>query len=172
MSLNKDSNNTNKLSFLDFNFKNYINQGLEVIGFKRPTDIQNIIIPKVLNGVNVIGKSQTGTGKTHAFLLPLLQKLDERINEVQEVIIVPTRELGSQIYQEINKIIKYSDQPIDVRLYVGGTDRLNELERLKKSQPQIVIGTIVNLSVLAISSFNLFILFFASSAHAKESSID
>lgn len=152
MSLNKDSNNTNKLSFLDFNFKNYINQGLEVIGFKRPTDIQNIIIPKVLNGVNVIGKSQTGTGKTHAFLLPLLQKLDERINEVQEVIIVPTRELGSQIYQEINKIIKYSDQPIDVRLYVGGTDRLNELERLKKSQPQIVIGTIGKLSDLAISS--------------------
>lgn len=139
-------------SFNQYNFKEYINEGLKAIKFSVPTEIQSIVIPKALNGINIIGKSQTGTGKTHAFLLPLLEKIDENINEVQAVIIVPTRELGGQIFDELNKIIKYSPISIDARLYVGGTDRVNELERLKKSQPQIVIGTIGKISDLAIST--------------------
>lgn len=138
--------------FTKYNFKDYINEGLKAINFVKPTDIQEEVIPKALNGINIVGKSQTGTGKTHAFILPILQKLDELNKAVQAVIIVPTRELGSQIYEEINKISKYSVNPIDVRLYVGGTDRVNELERLEKSQPQIVIGTIGKLDDLAIKS--------------------
>ena len=144
-----------KNSFMDYNFKEYIYRGLEAIKFKNPTDIQQIVIPKALSGINIIGKSQTGTGKTHAFLLPLLQKLDESLDEVQIVIIVPTRELGGQIYEELNKLTKFSDTAIDARLYVGGTDRNEELERLKKSQPQIVIGTIGKISDLAIASNTL-----------------
>lgn len=137
--------------FKDYNFKSYINKGLESINFFKETDIQKHVIPKALNGENIIGKSSTGSGKTHAFILPILEKLNDE-KEVQAVIVVPTRELGFQIYDEINKITKFSDEVIDVRLYVGGTNRDNELARLEKSQPQIVIGTIGKLKDLAIEA--------------------
>lgn len=137
--------------FKDYKFKDYINKGLESIKFFEETDIQKIVIPKVLNGENIIGKSSTGSGKTHAFILPMLEKLNNE-HEVQSTIIVPTRELGFQIYDEINKITKFSDEPIDTRLYVGGTNRENELLRLEKSQPMIAIGTIGKLRDLAVES--------------------
>lgn len=137
------------MSFNKYNFKDYIKQGLDAIGFENPTEIQERIIPLVLGGNNVIGKSQTGTGKTHSFILPILQKLDEKLAEVQATIIVPTRELASQIYNDFNNIIKYSPEKIDIRMYVGGTNRQSEMERLKKSQPQIVIGTIGKIKDLA-----------------------
>ena len=70
----------------------------------KPTEIQEEVIPLVLENKNIVGKSQTGTGKTHAFILPMLEKLDENKNECQAVIVVPTRELGKQIYDEIIKI--------------------------------------------------------------------
>ena len=137
--------------FSKYNFKDYINEGLKNIGFLKPTEIQEEVIPLALDGYNIVGKSQTGTGKTHAFILPILEKLDEKSDDTQAVVIVPTRELGKQIYDEFLKITKYSIDTIDIRLYVGGTDRLQELERLKKSSPQIVIGTIGKLTDLAIT---------------------
>lgn len=137
--------------FKDYNFKSYINKGLESINFSKETDIQRLVIPKALNGENIIGKSSTGSGKTHAFILPILEKLNN-LEEVEAVIIVPTRELGFQIYDEITKITKFSEEVIDVRLYVGGTNRDNELARLEKSQPNIVIGTIGKLKDLAIEA--------------------
>ena len=135
--------------FGGFKFKDYIHQGLDSIGFKEPTEIQKIVIEKALNGENIIGKSKTGTGKTHAFILPILNNLSPA-EAVDAVIISPTRELALQIYDEINKIVSFSLEKIDVRLYVGGTNRDQEIERLKKSQPQIVIGTIGKLKDLAI----------------------
>lgn len=138
--------------FLDYNFKDYINEGLENIGFIQPSDIQEEVIERILNGENIIGKSQTGTGKTHAFLLPLLQKLDEKLNEVQVVIISPTRELAFQLYENVIKLTSYSKDKIDVRMYVGGSNRESEQARLQSSQPQIVIGTIGKLTDLAITT--------------------
>ena len=135
--------------FKKYNFKEYINKGLENLGFTNPTSIQEQIIPLALNKLNVIGKSQTGTGKTHSFILPILQMLDEKLQEVQATIVVPTRELALQIFDDINNIIKFSEDKIDLRMYVGGTNRITEIERLKKSQPQIVIGTIGKLKDLA-----------------------
>lgn len=137
--------------FGKFKFKDYIHQGLESIGFKEPTEIQSLVIDKALKGENIIGKSKTGTGKTHAFILPILNSLTP-LEVVDAVIISPTRELAMQIYDEINKIIEFSVEKIDVRLYVGGTNRDAEIERLKKSQPQIVIGTIGKIKDLAITS--------------------
>lgn len=135
--------------FEDYNFKSYINDGLKALNFKEPTDIQKQIIPLALNHINVIGKSQTGTGKTHSFILPILQMIDENLLEVQATIIVPTRELALQINDDFNNLIKFSQTKIDLRLYVGGTNRTQEIDRLKKSQPQIVIGTIGKLKDLA-----------------------
>lgn len=129
------------MKFVNYNLKDYINKGLSSIGFVETTPVQEILIPKILNGDSVIGKSATGTGKTHAFLIPILQNLDEDLKEVQAVIISPTRELAFQLSEEFNKILKFNEN-IDIRMYVGGTNRDSEIERLAKSQPQIVIGTI------------------------------
>ena len=137
--------------FKDYNFKEYINKGLDFIGFSEETDIQKEVISRALRGENIIGKSQTGSGKTHAFILPMLQKLEIN-DEISSVIIVPTRELGFQIYDEISKITKFSEEFIDVRLYVGGTNRESELARLEKTQPNIVIGTIGKIKDLAITT--------------------
>ena len=96
----------------------------------------------LLKGESAIGQSQTGTGKTHAYVLPILQKIDPTIHEVQAIITAPTRELATQIYQETLKIVKHAPegQEISVRLFIGGTDKQRTIDRLK-TQPQIVVGT-------------------------------
>ena len=129
------------MKFINYNFKDYINKALIDINFINPTYVQEEIMPMILKGQSLTCKSATGTGKTHAFIIPMLQKLDENKQEVQTVIISPTRELAFQLFEEINKMIKYNDN-IDVRLYVGGSNRDAEIEKLEKSQPQIVVGTI------------------------------
>lgn len=138
------------MKFVNYKFKDYINKGLADINFYEATPIQEIVIPKLLKRENIIGKSETGTGKTHSFLLPVLQNLNEDLDEVQVLIFSPTRELATQLYNETLKITKYSD--VDVRLYVGGTDRESEVRRLEKTQPQIVIGTIGKIKDLAIDT--------------------
>ncbi len=137
--------------FKDYNFKEFINKGLEAIGFKEETEIQKAVIKKALNGENIIGKSLTGSGKTHAFILPLLQRLIIS-SDLDALLIVPTRELGNQLYDEITKITKFSDEFIDVRLFVGGTNRDSEIERLQTKQPNIAIGTIGKIKDLAVDS--------------------
>jgi len=140
--------------FKKYNFKRFIYDALDELGFRKPTEIQEVVIPKVLKGENVIGKSQTGTGKTHSFLLPVISNLRDG-DEVEVVIIVPTRELAFQIFDEVNKITKFSEKFIDARVYVGGTNRETELERLGKSQPKIVIATVGKLKDLSISANSL-----------------
>ncbi|MGB4537796.1 MAG: DEAD/DEAH box helicase, partial [Bacilli bacterium] len=107
--------------FRKYNFKNFINEAIRELGFEKPTEIQEKIIPKVLAGESVIGKSQTGTGKTHAFLFPLINGLGPG-PETDVLILTPTRELGFQLYEETVKITSRAPEPIDVRLYVGGAD--------------------------------------------------
>ena len=138
-------------NFKTYHFKDYLYQGLEAIGFSHPTEVQDIVITKIQSKEHFIVTSQTGTGKTHAYLLPLLDRLTED-NFLQALIIVPTRELASQINQELEKLIAFSPHPIDVRLYVGGTNRDNEITRLEKSQPQIAIGTMGKIKDLAITT--------------------
>lgn len=128
--------------FTRFPLKPFLYEGLKSIGFYEPTNIQERIIPRALKDVSVVGQSQTGTGKTHAFLLPILTKINPEIQEVQAVITAPTRELANQIYHEVLKLTKFceKDEMITARLLVGGTDKARTIERLKQ-QPHIVIGT-------------------------------
>ena len=84
-------------NFHAFHLKPFIDKAVEELGFKEPTEIQRRIIPLALQNKSVIGQSQTGTGKTHAYLLPILNKVDPTLNEVQAVITAPTRELANQI---------------------------------------------------------------------------
>src|SRR5699024_7456621 len=96
---------------------------------------------EVLKENSVIGESQTGSGKTHAFLLPLPNQIEEDKNEVQYVIAVPTRELAMQIHADIEEIIKLANKK-DVwtsRLLVGGLDRDRMKIRIKNA-PDIISG--------------------------------
>ena len=121
--------------------KNFIQKAIKDLGFRDFTEVQNLVIPKANKGLDIIGCSQTGTGKTHAFLIPIFEALDLDNHDVQAVITAPTRELAQQIYNFAVHIAKFSETHIDIRKYVGGSDREKEINRLKKSQPMIVIGT-------------------------------
>lgn len=130
------------VNFKDYHFQPFILEALEKLGFKEPTEIQQKIIPVALKGESAIGQSQTGTGKTHSYILPILQRIDRSKEEVQAVITAPTRELATQIYEEIEKITAHLDdsEKIVTRLFIGGTDKQRAIEKLK-TQPHIVVGT-------------------------------
>ncbi|NRG33617.1 DEAD/DEAH box helicase [Niallia circulans] len=126
--------------FSQYELKPFIIDAIDELGFYEPTEIQQKVIPLILKGESAIGQSQTGTGKTHSYVLPIIEKVNPEKQAVQAVITAPTRELANQIYQEIQKITKHSDQPISSRLFIGGTDKQRSIEKLK-TQPQIVVGT-------------------------------
>ncbi|HAO60746.1 MAG TPA: DEAD/DEAH box helicase [Erysipelotrichaceae bacterium] len=108
--------------------------------FKELSVIQSEVLPYALKARDVIGISKTGTGKTHAYLIPLMQKIDPNRNEVQALIIAPTRELAQQIF-EFAKPMMEVDSQIRVKLITGGTDKKRTTEKLGR-QPHIVIGTV------------------------------
>lgn len=128
--------------FNRYELKPFIIDAINKLGFYEPTEIQERLIPTILKGDSAIGQSQTGTGKTHAYVLPIMNKLDSSRKEVQAVIAAPTRELANQIYHEVLKIAEHAPQgeQITARCYIGGTDKQRTIDKLK-TQPQIVIGT-------------------------------
>ena len=126
--------------FEDFNLKDTTMAFIEKNHFKQPTPIQEQVIPSALRGKDVIGLSSTGSGKTHAYLIPIMEKIDPTKDEAQVVITAPTRELATQIY-EMAKVMTEIVPELRVRLYVGGRERSKDIEQLEKSQPHIVIGT-------------------------------
>ncbi len=121
--------------------KKFIEKALQEISFTSYTEVQEKVIPLFMNRKNIIVEAKTGSGKTHAYLIPILEMLDTLEETVQSVICAPTRELALQIYQFTKQITDKSEKRIDVRLFTGGSDKEVEIERLTKSQPQIVIGT-------------------------------
>ncbi|WP_434328412.1 DEAD/DEAH box helicase [Mycoplasma capricolum subsp. capricolum] len=137
------------MKFTDFGFKKYINDTLDQIEFIAATSIQQKVIPLLKKHQNVIALAHTGTGKTHSFLLPILNnlKLEENDNYVQAVIISPTRELSLQIYQNTKLFLK-NNPLINCNLFIGGEDISKNIEQLEKKQPHIVIGTPTRLKEL------------------------
>ena len=126
--------------FEDFNLKDTTMAFIEKNHFTQPTPIQEQVIPSALRGKDIIGLSSTGSGKTHAYLIPIMEKVDPNSDEAQVVITAPTRELATQIF-EMAKVMTEIVPEIRVRLYVGGRERSKDIEQLEKSQPHIVIGT-------------------------------
>ena len=129
------------MSFTKFQFKNYIEKALEELNFTTPTEVQDKLIPIVLAGRDLVGESKTGSGKTHTFLLPIFQQLDETSDSVQAVITAPSRELATQIYHAARQIASHSEVEVRVVNYVGGTDKARQIDKLASNQPHIVIGT-------------------------------
>ncbi|MBD1382126.1 DEAD/DEAH box helicase [Metabacillus arenae] len=128
--------------FKVFNLKPFIIEAITDRGFYEPTEVQTRIIPSALKGESVIGQSQTGTGKTHAYLIPLLNQINPKKDKVQAIIAAPTRELADQIYQEIGKMTMFSPDGEEIRTkkMVGGTDKQKTIDKLK-IQPHLVVGT-------------------------------
>ncbi|MEK4424603.1 DEAD/DEAH box helicase [Solibacillus sp. FSL K6-1523] len=124
--------------YTDYNFKPFLQDAIAKLGFTEPTPIQKEIIPLVLKGKSAIGQAHTGTGKTHSFLLPIVQRIQEEKQEVQAVITSPTRELAQQIFDALNQLTEGTE--ITSKLFIGGTDKQRSIDRLK-TQPQIVVGT-------------------------------
>jgi ATP-dependent RNA helicase DeaD len=113
---------------------------IEEMGYKRPTEIQEKAIPMLLESEqDFVGQAQTGTGKTAAFVIPLLQKIDFENPNVQALILTPTRELAGQVESEIKKLGKYTN--ISSTCIYGGTGYEKQIHALKHSKPQIVVGT-------------------------------
>ena len=115
-----------------------IQQVWEKAGFDRPTSIQSYAIPFILENKDVIAQSPTGTGKTLAYLLPVLNKIDAEKKVVQAVILASSQELVMQIFTEIQK---WSEGlGISGATFIGGANVKRQLEKLKK-HPQIAVGT-------------------------------
>lgn len=129
------------MKFTEFTLKDYIQKALVEINFVEATEVQERLIPIVLSGRDLVGESKTGSGKTHTFLIPIFQKLNEELDQVQAVITAPSRELATQIYQAACQLASHSETEVRVSNYVGGTDKKRQIEKLQSNQPHIVIGT-------------------------------
>lgn len=129
-------------SFKEYALHPVILEAIEGLGFQEPTPIQRKVIPLALRGKSIIGQSHTGSGKTHAYLIPLFNQIMEANPHTQFVITAPTRELAVQIHDEARKIIHNAskDHRWNVKLLIGGTDKKKSMEKLKTA-PHIVVGT-------------------------------
>ena len=116
-----------------------INRAIEECGYFEPTRIQEEAIPALLQGFDVLGKSNTGTGKTAAFGLPAIESVDPSIRQPQVLILAPTRELDLQIATELRKFSKYKEGVKIVPIY-GGESIENQIKQLKRGC-NIVVGT-------------------------------
>jgi len=126
-------------SFSDFNLSKEVIDGISKKGFEEPTDIQKLTIPVMLqNDRNIIAQAQTGTGKTAAFGLPLIEMIDCSSKSVQALILAPTRELAIQVAEEINSL-KGRKKLVIIPIY-GGQSIDQQLRRLKKGA-HIIVGT-------------------------------
>jgi ATP-dependent RNA helicase RhlE len=132
------------LNFTSFNLHPDIMEGIEAIGFEKPTPIQEEAIPVILNGNDLIACAQTGTGKTAAYVLPLLHSILEdktNPNEIKALIIAPTRELAMQIDQQLEGF-SYFAGVSSIAVYGGGSGTDFEVERKAiKTGTGIIVAT-------------------------------
>ncbi|MBO9130985.1 DEAD/DEAH box helicase [Bacillus sp. 165] len=127
------------MNFIQLGIKNELIDSLRKNGIAVPTPVQEQTIPLLLDGKDVIGKAQTGTGKTLAFLLPIIQQLNPNQQGVQAVVVAPTRELALQITNEAKKIIPNEEETPVLAVY-GGQDVEKQMKKLQGGV-SIVIAT-------------------------------
>ena len=122
-----------------FGFGSELLQALEAIGYREPSPIQKAAIPELMLGRDLVGQAQTGTGKTAAFALPMLARLDPAERKPQVLVLAPTRELALQVADAFNS---YASQLNGVRTLAiyGGADFRDQIHQLKRGV-QIVVGT-------------------------------
>lgn len=127
------------MKFTELKINKKITQALDSIGFEEMMPIQEQTIPAILEGKNIIGEAETGTGKTASFVIPLLNNIDFKANNPECLIVTPTRELAMQIVTEIEKLGKYI-KPTYATL-VGGMSIRDQVKDLRNN-PAIIVGTL------------------------------
>src|SRR5690625_935746 len=125
-------------TFKELNLSEPILKALETMGFEEATPIQAQTIPQGMEGKDVIGQAQTGTGKTAAFGIPMIEQFEANGKGVQGLVVAPTRELAIQVAAEINRLGKFKR----IRaLAVYGGQQMDRQIRALKDKPQIVVAT-------------------------------
>jgi len=125
-------------TFSEFGLEPKVLQAITELGFEEATPIQVKSIPIAMTGRDMIGQAQTGTGKTAAFGLPLINKISKDEEHIVALIMTPTRELAIQVAEEIGKLARFKGTR-SLAIY-GGQDIVRQIRALKK-KPQIIIGT-------------------------------
>lgn len=151
------------ISFSDFPLKETLLTAIEDRGFTTPTEIQAAAVPLLaLNDVDFVGQAQTGTGKTAAFSLPLLNKIDVENKNIQAIVLSPTRELANQICEEMRKFSVHAR--VRITSVYGGTSIDGQIRTIKKQRPQVIIGTpgrvldLINRKVLDLNNAKIAVL--------------
>ena len=127
------------MKFEELQIDDRILRAVEDMGFEEASPIQAKAIPVVLEGKDIVGQAQTGTGKTAAYSIPMLQKIDPSVKKVQAIVLCPTRELAVQVAEEIRRLAKYMSD-IKVLPVYGGQEIVRQIKSLKTGV-QIVVGT-------------------------------
>lgn len=126
------------MKFTELGLNDALLKAIKRSGFEEATPIQEKTIPLALAGKDVIGQAQTGTGKTAAFGLPILQKIDNKEHFIQALVIEPTRELAIQTQEELYRLGR--DEKAKVQVVYGGADISRQIRALKQT-PAILVGT-------------------------------
>ena len=157
-----DTENNEELSFKNFDLSPEIRDSLRKMGVKRPTTIQQKAIPLLMDDMSLIAKAPTGTGKTFAFSIPILEYLNMNVDFVQALILCPTRELALQITSEIKNLARFI-KGFNVCAIIGGQNVRTQEAKLKKN-PQVVVATpgrlldLVNRRIIDISQIYTLVL--------------
>ena len=125
--------------FKDLTLTPELQNSIADMGFETPSDIQAEAIPVLLEGHDLIAQAQTGTGKTAAFAIPVIERVEAKYKNLQAMVMCPTRELAIQVAEEFRKLLKHQPDITVVSIY-GGQPIKQQLQLLKK-RPQIVVGT-------------------------------
>lgn len=125
--------------FEEMGLSEEIQKAVRYMGFEEASPIQAKAIPAMISGIDLIGQAQTGTGKTAAFGIPILEKVEPKLKKLQAIVLCPTRELAIQVADEIRNLSRYM-HGIKVLPIYGGQDIVKQIRSLK-SGTQIVIGT-------------------------------
>ena len=138
--MNVHDNEVEMESFDELDLSPAMRRALKKAGFEKPSPIQSSLIPLALDGEDVIGQARTGTGKTAAFSIPILEQLDplEDCRDPQAIVVVPTRELADQVGREAQRLAH--GVPTEVAVLAGGKNITRQLRQLENGV-QIVVGT-------------------------------
>lgn len=128
------------MTFSDLGINENLLRALELNKISTPTDVQLQVIPNILQtNQDIVAIAQTGTGKTAAFALPILQKIDPKLEKIQALVLVPTRELGQQVARQFFLFSKFIPRVFVESVY-GGVPIADQIENLKRTT-HIVVAT-------------------------------
>ena len=148
-------------SFYEYNLSDNLNKSLKALRFKNPTEIQSKTIPIALKRHDILASAETGSGKTAAYLIPLIHHIST-LGNISGLILTPTRELAQQVTDVSKSLVGYKSK-IETALIVGGASMNNQLRQLKK-RPKIIVGTPGRINdhlekrTLNLKYFNFFVL--------------